>query len=70
MVLTVLKQQQLEADIKEIYSKHLKIIKPMLPLNDIQNYEFELNNVCHICGRVISDPNDEVKDHDHLCGFL
>ena len=41
---------------------------PMKPLNISEEIEFNSNNICHICEKVIGEFEIKVKDHDHNTG--
>lgn len=47
--------QKIEECVHNLYNKHLKDIKAMLPLSDRQQIAYANSNTCHICDKVFTD---------------
>lgn len=63
--------ERLEKDVRVIYDKFLKNIRPMIPLVPQQVKEYNESQLCHICELPfdITNPNfKKVKDHCHISG--
>ncbi|KAI8123512.1 hypothetical protein CVS40_5989 [Lucilia cuprina] len=59
--------ENLVDDVKYLNDNFLKKIIPMAPLTNEEILDFECNNVCHICSKVVLK-DDKVRDHCHLSG--
>ncbi|XP_072377324.1 uncharacterized protein [Diabrotica undecimpunctata] len=60
--------QKLDVLVHELYQKHLKHIKPMVPLTSEENQNFLNATECSICQKPLLF--SRVRDHDHITGLF
>lgn len=60
--------KSLTEKLKDLYESH--VFNKFVPLNMTAEEEqsFQGSNICHICKKLISNPSDKVREHDHLSG--
>ncbi|XP_071055118.1 uncharacterized protein [Onthophagus taurus] len=59
---------KLIADVKFIYNKYFKTVKPMLPLTVDEQRNFDSAENCFICQNPFTSDQVKVRDHCHISG--
>lgn len=59
---------KLESDLRDIYHKYLKDVKPMEPLSPQEQIEFDNATICSICEKPFIIGDIKVRDHCHITG--
>lgn len=60
--------EKLEADVRDMYERHLKVVVPMNPLSEQEEREVQEATHCNICRKPFDEGEQRVKDHCHLTG--
>ncbi|XP_071057012.1 uncharacterized protein [Onthophagus taurus] len=55
-------------DVKSIYNKYLKTVKPMIPLTTDEQRNFDSAENCYICQNPFTSDQVKVRDHCHIGG--
>ena len=58
----------LTSKIKDLYEKHIFRKNVPLTMTADEKRAYNASNTCHICGLMIEDPTDKVRDHCHITG--
>lgn len=60
--------RNLTRKVKDLYEEHVFNKYVPIQMTPQEEAEYDASTICHICKKEILDPNDKVRDHNHLNG--